>query len=90
MIDKLIKSHTPFIILEYYEWLKINPKERFKSYQVLYRENNNMYLSVKQTTFSEIKNHLDCLILKKQSKDGKIYEFMEFKEYYDRNKLNWH
>lgn len=90
-VAQLIKESRPFIIIEYYEWLKINKTERFKCYEVIYhKENSEKFTSYFTTTFKDIQKFKDYLFLKQKCKDGKIWEFMEFRLYCKAKKLIWH
>jgi hypothetical protein len=90
-VQDLIKASRPFIIVEYYEWLTIKPDERFKTYEVIFhKESNERFTSCYPASFKDVQRFKDYLVLKQEDKNGRIWEFMEFKHYFERKKLEWY
>ena len=89
-IQKFLENNTPFSVMQYFESFIGNKKETHKRYELIYVNlrkelsfkilNQNEVLFVKENT-NKIKIIID-------NKDGRIYEFNNFKEYNEANCVN--
>lgn len=88
IVEKLIKKNKPFAVLHYYEWMKSQPDERCSVYEVLIPYTNQLGLKhyytkvlTKRHDIVFFLNNKDKFDLKEETKDGKAYEFNNFREY---------
>jgi hypothetical protein len=89
-VKDLLKNNTPFSVMQYFESFKGSKKETRKEYELIY-VNTNKKLSFKILSKEEIsfvKQNLDKIKLIIDNKDGRIYEFNNFKDYKELNVIN--
>ena len=89
-IHKFLENNTPFSVMQYFESFKGNKKETHKKYELLYI-NSRKELAFKiltQTEISFVKQNTDKIKLIIDNKDGRIYEFNNFKEFKEANCVN--
>ena len=76
-VNKLIETQTPFAVMQYFESFKGSKRETNRVYELI-------YLNSKKTNSFKILNKNELVI----SNDyGSIYEFNDFKEYYNKNAI---
>lgn len=82
-IQILLKKKKPFAVIQYFEWLRKREYETIKVFEVLTidKESSNCLgiykLNKDNYDFFNLNKHLLKLICK--TKDGVVYEFMNFK-----------
>ena len=81
-LKNLIDNNTPFSVVQYFEWMKSAKKETQKVYElmVLGSDSNIISITLKQSAVDYFKENLSKFELKQNTKDGRVYEFNNFKE----------
>jgi len=81
-IKDLIKSETPFAIMQYVEYLKTSKDESQRKYELIYvDEYYRLSYSVLKREDVKFFKELDIFNIPIQNEDGTIYEFRNFKDY---------
>lgn len=82
-----LENNTPFAIMQYFESFKGNKNETYKMYEFIYL-NSKKNLAFKILNKKEIlflKENTDKIKIIIDNKDGRIYDFNNFKEYKETN-----
>lgn len=89
-VKDLLKLQTPFAIMQYYISLKARKNETQKVYELLYADLKHKVVRYKKLHDLEIellKNNLHQIKIIIENKNGKIYEFNNFKLFTELNKI---
>jgi hypothetical protein len=86
MITTLLKEKTPFAVIQYYESFKASKKETKKKYELIYLSKTNelTFLILKPKEVSYIKSLPKEIKLIIKNKDGKVYEYNNFKDFKEK------
>ena len=89
-LKSLLQENTPFAVMQYFEFLKTVRQELNKQYELIYINNDNeiAYKILQSEEITYLKNNLDKIKLIIKNKDGKIFEFNNFKKYKQSLKIN--
>ena len=89
-IQTLLQENTPFAIMQYFESFKGIPTETYKKYELI-------YVNIRNEIAFKVLNDLDVIFLKENlniikkiitTKEGKIHEFNNFKNFKENLNLN--
>jgi hypothetical protein len=88
-LKTLVHENTPFAVMQYFESLKTTKQELNKQYELIYINNDNeiTYKILKIDEINYLKNNLETIKLIIKNKDGKIFEFNNFKNYKESLKI---
>jgi hypothetical protein len=88
-LKSLVQENTPFAVMQYFESLKTTKQELNKQYELIYinSENEIAYKILKTEEINYLKNNLKTIKLIIKNKDGKIFEFNNFKNYKESLKI---
>jgi len=88
-LKSLVRENTPFAVMQYFESLKTTKQELNKQYELIYinSENEIAYKILKTEEINYLKNNLKTIKLIIKNKDGKIFEFNNFKNYKESLKI---
>lgn len=89
-IKNLLESKTPFAVMQYFVSLKARKDETSKVYELMYldlEEQIVRYKKLNEDSITFLKNNLDLIKIVIDNKDGKIYEFNNFKQYKELNNI---
>ena len=86
-LKSLVQENTPFAVMQYFESLKTTKQELNKQYELIYinSENEIAYKILKTEEINYLKNNLKTIKLIIKNKDGKIFEFNNFKKFKEIN-----
>lgn len=82
-LKKLIDNNTPFSVVQYFEWMKTSKKETQKVYELMFLGSdgkNIISITLKPSAVDFFKENLSKFELKQNTKDGRVYEFNNFKQ----------
>lgn len=88
-VNKLIETHTPFAVMQYFESFKGSKRETNRVYELIYL-NSKKLLSFKVLNKNEIaflKSNPDKIKLVITNDYGSVYEFNDFKNYHNKNAI---
>ena len=88
-VNKLIETQTPFAVMQYFESFKGSKRETNRVYELTYL-NSKKLLSFKVLNKNEIaflKSNPDKIKLVITNDYGSVYEFNDFKNYHNENKI---
>ncbi len=87
LMTKLVEKQTPFAIIQYFEFLKLAPLNKYKKYSIHYLDEHNelTYQELSDIEVEKFKNNLELFTIVQEDENGKVYEFMNFKNYHDNN-----
>lgn len=86
-MKRFIESGTPFAVMQYYECFKGNKTETHKRYELIYL-NPSLRLAFKvlnQVETNFVKLNKDKIKLIIENKDGRVFDFNNFKQYQKDN-----
>lgn len=81
-ITDLIKSNTPFAVVQFFEWVKLMPDEKMKFYDLLVKDSDGK-IATHRLNGSQVryfKQNISMFNLYQKDKHGSVYEFLEFKK----------
>ena len=89
-LKKLFENNTPFSIMQYFEKIKGSKNETHKNYELIYinQKKELAFKILNEQEKSFLKSNTDKIKLIINDKDGRIYEFNNFKEYKEANEVN--
>lgn len=87
-IERFLVKEIPFVVVQYFEYLKGREKETVKKYELMYlnAKNEIAYKLLTDEEVSFFKTKINEMELKIENSNGKIYEFNDFKENYENLK----
>jgi len=84
-IKKLLKTNTPFSIMQYFVSFKGSKRETHKKYELICinEMGYNNYTILNEDDLSYMRENMDKFELVVDNEYGRVYEFNKFKEYRD-------
>lgn len=88
-INKLIETQTPFAVMQYFESFKGSKRETNRVYELIYlnSKKTNSFKILNKNKIAFLKSNIDTIKLVISNDYGSIYEFNDFKEYYNKNAI---
>jgi hypothetical protein len=88
-LQKLIDNKTPFAVMEYYYWCNSLKTETRKDYELIFitSENKLGYKKLDDIDKHFFKRSKEQMELVVDNKHGKVYEFLNFKEFKKAKKV---
>jgi hypothetical protein len=84
-LKKLVKENKPFAVMQYFQSVKVIYENQCKIYELIELINGGVDIRFKTLNRADItylKENLDIIKVVINNSDGKIYEFNNFKKYY--------
>lgn len=84
-LKKLVKENKPFAVMQYFQSVKVIYDNQCKTYELIELINGGVDIRFKTLNRADItylKENLDIIKVVINNSDGKIYEFNNFKKYY--------
>ncbi len=83
-IERFVKAKKPFIVVQYFQWMRTVKSEQYRAYDIVFLDTNRCITSFKLTNkgldwFRANKELFK--IAKKDNEHGTIYEFNNFKQF---------
>lgn len=87
LMTKLVEKQTPFAVIQYFEFLKVAPLNKYKKYSIHYLNEDNelTYEELSDIEVEQFKSKLELFTIVQEDENGKVYDFMNFKNYHDNN-----
>lgn len=88
--NELLNKKTPFAVVQYFEYLVLNPSAKYKKYSLTYLKRNFKLkeIDLSDLEVSAFKSNLHQFDIVEKTKDGTVYEFLSFKDFYNKKCLN--
>jgi hypothetical protein len=88
-INKFLKDKTPFAVVQYFESLKSLKTESYKVYELIYLNSKKKlgYKNISELEVDFVKRNTQIFKLVEDTKNGKVYECNNFKNYYKENAI---
>ena len=82
-VKQLLEKNTPFSVMQYYEWFKGVKNETYKQYELIYVniDNDITFKKLNKQEVKFLKENIENFKIVINNKDGKIYEYNDFKTY---------
>jgi hypothetical protein len=82
-IEKLLKDSTPFCVIQYFEFLLCGKDETYKKYELMFINSKIKvaFRSLEKDEIEFIKSHTELIKIVLDNHLGKVWEFMDFKEF---------
>jgi len=81
-LKELVSVNKPLAIVQYFEWLVTAPSETNKVYEMMHMDEDGDFIStiLESKDINYLKNNIEKFDIKHNTKDGRVYEFNNFKE----------
>jgi hypothetical protein len=82
-LQTLVEKNQPFAVMQYFQSLKSLKQEVNKEYELIFINSNNKvdYIILENEEIIYLKDNLETIKLIIKNKDGKIFEFNDFKNH---------
>jgi hypothetical protein len=89
-LQTLVEKNTPFAVMQYFQSLKSSKQEVNKKYELIYINSNKevAYSILESEEINYLKTNLGIIKLIIKNKDGKIFEFNNFKKHKENLEIN--
>jgi len=81
-LKELVSVNKPLAIVQYFEWLATTPSETNKVYELMTTDEDGDIIShnLKSNDIKYLKKNIEKFDIKHDTKDGRVYEFKDFKK----------
>ena len=81
-LKELVSVNKPLAIVQYFEWLVTAPSETNKVYEMMTTDEDGDFIStiLESDDINYLKKNIEKFDIKHDTKDGRVYEFNDFKK----------
>lgn len=82
-IQSLLNANTPFIVIQYFEWIKTMEDKKNRVYELMFigKENVSKSIILNDEAIKILKKNLFEFKIHNGDGDGNVYDFNDFKTY---------